>query len=278
MVVSWLTQICVTRPQWVKQCAFSLRWYLLHKNYYVWSGLWKPTALVDCEDIITSEDKRTQFAHLTLMGNNGTVLDGGGEQHMFSLKYSTFRLKYLEWPSVCRFHRVRHFLLISSLNSHIPDLHKIIYICSNPKDKYDWCCKCLVVVVFFTQGQFWLLGIVDARVCLSECMSVCVNHEFVRAITHQPFKLGLANLDFKCKTLWLRALLFWGVDWYWPSRSNDLKRQILPYFELVHTIAHRQFKLRIYKFWPTVYLSNVKIKISIYLGIYWPWPWILFLI
>ena len=109
-------------------------------------------------------------------------------------------------------------------------------------------------------------------------MSVCVNHEFVRAITHQPFKLGLANLDFKCKTLWLRALLFWEVYWLWPSRSNDLKRQILQYFELVHAIANRQFKLRIYKFWPKVYLSNVKIKISIHLGIDWPWPWILFLI
>ena len=48
---------------------------------------------------------------------------------------------------------------------------------------------------------------------LSVCPSVrpCVNHEFVRAITHHPFKLGSPNLDHRCKRPWLRSLLFLGV-------------------------------------------------------------------
>ena len=84
------------------------------------------------------------------------------------------------------------------------------------------------------------------RVC--ECMCVCVrvsvNHEFVRAITHQPFKLGSPNLDQRCKIPWLRALLFCGMI------DGDLQGQIepqsqnLPHFELVHAITHHQLKLQ----------------------------------
>ena len=52
-----------------------------------------------------------------------------------------------------------------------------------------------------------------ASVCVCVCMCVCVsvNHEFVRAITHHPFKLRSPNLDHRCKRPWLRSLLFWGV-------------------------------------------------------------------
>ena len=35
--------------------------------------------------------------------------------------------------------------------------------------------------------------------------------ELVREITHHPFKLGPPNLDQRCKTPWLRSLLFWGL-------------------------------------------------------------------
>ena len=35
--------------------------------------------------------------------------------------------------------------------------------------------------------------------------------KFVCAITHHPFKLGSPNLDQRCKTPWLRSLLFWGT-------------------------------------------------------------------
>ena len=48
---------------------------------------------------------------------------------------------------------------------------------------------------------------------LPSCVCVCVsvNHELVRAIIHQPFKLGSPNLDQRCKRPWLRALLFSGA-------------------------------------------------------------------
>ena len=35
--------------------------------------------------------------------------------------------------------------------------------------------------------------------------------ELVRVITHHPFKLRPPNLDQRCKTPWLRCLLFWGL-------------------------------------------------------------------
>ena len=60
----------------------------------------------------------------------------------------------------------------------------------------------------FTRGQYWPSGIVVACVCPSVRPSV---HNFVRAITHHPFKLGSPNLDHRCKRPWLRSLLFWEV-------------------------------------------------------------------
>ena len=56
------------------------------------------------------------------------------------------------------------------------------------------------------------------RLCVYVCL--CVNHEFVRAITLYPFKLESPNLEHKCKTPWLRTLLFCGVI------DHDLQGQI----------------------------------------------------
>ena len=74
----------------------------------------------------------------------------------------------------------------------------------------------------FTRGQFWPSGIVVACVCVSVCLCVCVsvNHELVRVIIHQPFKLGSPNLVQRSKTPWLRSLLFFGAI------DLDLKGQI----------------------------------------------------
>ena len=47
--------------------------------------------------------------------------------------------------------------------------------------------------------------------CICQCVCVCINHLLVRTITHQPFKLESPNLKHRCKTPWLRCLLFWGV-------------------------------------------------------------------
>ena len=91
---------------------------------------------------------------------------------------------------------------------------------------------CLTLIAWvFTRGQYWPSGIVVACVCVYVCLSV--NHELVRAIIHQPFKLGSPNLDQRCKRPWLRSLLFCGVI------DGDLQGQIklgsqnLPHFWLV---------------------------------------------
>ena len=83
----------------------------------------------------------------------------------------------------------------------------------------------------FTRGQYWPLGIVVACVCVYVCLSV--NHELVRAIIHQPFKLGSLNLDQKCKRPWLRSLLFCGVITGDLQGHIELESQNLPHFWLV---------------------------------------------
>ena len=82
--------------------------------------------------------------------------------------------------------------------------------------------------------------------CLRVCVYVCVsvNHEFVRAVTHQPFKLGSPNLDQRCKRPWLRALLFCGMIVRDLQGQIELQSQNLPHFELVHAITHHQLKLQ----------------------------------
>ena len=59
--------------------------------------------------------------------------------------------------------------------------------------------------------EFWPLGIVVDCVCLCVCPCVCVKPLLVRMVTHHLLKLGSPNLDQRCKTTWLRSLLFsWG--------------------------------------------------------------------
>ena len=96
----------------------------------------------------------------------------------------------------------------------------------------------------FTRGQFWPSGIVVACVCVCVCVRVSVNHEFVRAITHQPFKLWSPNVDQRCKRPWLRALLFCGMIDRYLKGQIELQSQNLPHFELVHAITHHQLKLQ----------------------------------
>ena len=82
------------------------------------------------------------------------------------------------------------------------------------------------------------------RVCVCVCVRVSVNHEFVREITHQLFKLGSPNLDQRCKRPWLRALLFCGMIDRDLQGQIELQSQNLPHFELVHAITHHQLKLQ----------------------------------
>ena len=93
---------------------------------------------------------------------------------------------------------------------------------------------------FFTRGQFWPSGIVVACVCVCVCLSV--NHQLVRAVTHQRFKLEPPNLDQRCKRPWLRSLLFFGAIDRELQGHIELKCQNLPHFELVRAISHHQLK------------------------------------
>ena len=65
---------------------------------------------------------------------------------------------------------------------------------------------------------------VNVCVCLSVCVSV--NPELARAITHHAFKLEPSNLDNRCKTTWLRYLLFkWRLTLTFRVKFN-LRSQI----------------------------------------------------
>ena len=93
---------------------------------------------------------------------------------------------------------------------------------------------------FFTRGQLWPSGIVVACVCVCVCLSV--NHQLVRAITNQLFKLESPNLDQRCKRPWLRSLLFLGAIDLELQGQIELKSQNLPHVELVRAISHHQLK------------------------------------
>ena len=64
---------------------------------------------------------------------------------------------------------------------------------------------------------FWKVLAFGYCHCLQLSVSVCwcVNSELVCAITHHSFKLQSPNLDHRCKTHWLRSLLFWVCDCTW---------------------------------------------------------------
>ena len=68
--------------------------------------------------------------------------------------------------------------------------------------------------------------------------------KFVRAITHQPFKLRSPNLDQRCKRHWLRSLLFCGTIDRDLQGQIELQSQNVPHFELVPAITHHQLKLQ----------------------------------
>ena len=132
-----------------------------------------------------------------------------------------------------------------------------------------------IKVTVFTRGQYWPSGIVVACVCVYVCLSV--NHELVRAIIHEPFKLGSPNVDQRCKRPWLRSLLFCGVTDGDLQGQIELESQNLPHFWLVSCPGHKSIpnKVRLSKFGPKMHLSTVKVPIDF--GIDWSWSSVSFL-
>ena len=58
---------------------------------------------------------------------------------------------------------------------------------------------------FITLAQFCPSWIVIACVCVP--VSACINDEFVRAVSWDPFSLWSSDVDQRCETAWLRSLL-----------------------------------------------------------------------
>ena len=103
--------------------------------------------------------------------------------------------------------------------------------------------KCSLVVSRTSLGITWIMFLPEASfglqvlslpasvcVCLSVC--VAVNPELVRAINHHAFKREPPNLDKRCKTTWLRPLLFWGAVTLTFMVKFNLKSQICPILSL----------------------------------------------
>ena len=94
-------------------------------------------------------------------------------------------------------------------------------------------------LVIFTRGQFWPSRIAIACVYVSNCVFVCVciNHFLVRTITHQPFKLESPNLEQRCKTPWLRSLLF--LRWSTLNLKVKFNFKVEFYYELILSLSAR---------------------------------------
>ena len=100
------------------------------------------------------------------------------------------------------------------------------------------------------------------------CVRLCVNHKFVRAITHHTFQLGSANLDHRCKRPWLRYPLCLRVIDLDLQGQISLQSQNLPHFELVRDNSS-PVQVRTTKFGPEV--QNTLVKIPVVLGVDWTW-------
>ena len=110
--------------------------------------------------------------------------------------------------------------------------------------------------------------------CLRVCVCLSINHQLVRAITHQPFKLESQNLDQRCKRPWLRSLCFLGWLTLNFKVKSYLKVKIYPSLSL--SVWSPPTEVSISKFGPKMHLSTVKVPIDF--GLDWPWCSVSFLI
>ena len=138
--------------------------------------------------------------------------------------------------------------------------------------RHPWPCTWIFKVNFYPRPVMAFGYCRCLRVCVRVCLSV--NHQLVRAITHQLFKLESPNLDQRCKRPWLRSLLLLGTIDLELQGQIELKSQNLPHFELVRAMSP-PIEVSISKFWPKVHLSTVKVPIEF--GLDWPWCSVLFL-
>ena len=109
------------------------------------------------------------------------------------------------------------------------------------RNKTQQLTSCVHTVGFLPEASFGL-RVLSLPACVCVCVCLSVNHQLVRAITHQPFKLESPNLDQRWKRPWLRSLLFCGTIDLELQGQIELKSKNLPHFELVRAKSHHQLK------------------------------------
>ena len=102
------------------------------------------------------------------------------------------------------------------------------------KKNYDWSRKydlrvlssVYIIGWIFPEVSFGLRVLSLPALSVSRCVCLCSNHELARAITRHL--LESPNLDDKCKTPWLRSLLFGGWFTLTFKVTYDSKVKIYP--------------------------------------------------
>ena len=116
-----------------------------------------------------------------------------------------------------------------------------IHIDSKVVERSSMYCKVMKLCHFLPEASYGL-RVLSLPACVCVCVCLSVNHQLVRAITNQLFKLESPNLDQRCKRPWLRSLLFLGAIDLELQGQIELKSPNLPHFELVRAISHHQLK------------------------------------
>ena len=108
------------------------------------------------------------------------------------------------------------------------------------------------------------------------CLRVSINHELVRTIIHQPFKLGSPNLDQRCRRPWNSLVLYpdgtIGAQWAIDSAIGTGFYKLLSVFARLYTPHMQQFYMATF----TNHRNNSKTApISLYL-VWYPLgnPWL----
>ena len=82
----------------------------------------------------------------------------------------------------------------------------------------------------------------------------------------------IVQVFYRCKTSWLRSLLFWGANDLDPTTTWTVPQTYDPFWACP---CHNSSPVhaRIIKFGPEVLVQSTLVKILIVLGSDWPWSW-----
>ena len=152
----------------------------------------------------------------------------------------------LECMCSIRLSRVKGICLIKSIimNNNIPreSSQCMMYLLFLDATGSRWQEICLENVSPFLPEASFGPRVLSLPACVCVCVCLSVNHQLVRAITHQPFKLESPNLYQRCKRPWLISLLYFGTIDLELQGQIELKNRNLPHFELVRAKSHHQLK------------------------------------